>query len=137
MTWHFGIYITTSSSNSDSTHACDHMAVDSRQVGTRTTASARHAPSVVRTFIGKRVSSFRAPISVQEAHEAALTNERAPASECSSIVFVRCVSAPGPVRSAATASAFFQARFLNTVRGCTRLLTEVKTTSITRFRVSK
>lgn len=39
-------------------------------------------------------------MSVQEAQEAALTSVRAPASECSSIVLVRCVSAPGPVRSA-------------------------------------
>lgn len=43
----------------------------------------------MRTWMGKRVSSFRALMSVQEAHEAALIMDRAPASEFSSIVFVR------------------------------------------------
>lgn len=66
----------------------------------RTTERVREAPQWVRTLTGKRVSSLSAPMSVEEAHEAAPMSVRAPASECSSIVLVRCVTTPGPVRSA-------------------------------------
>ena len=66
----------------------------------RTTERVRQAPQWVRMLTGKRVSSLSALMSMEEAQEAAPIRVRAPVSECSSIVLVRCVTTPGPVRSA-------------------------------------
>ena len=66
----------------------------------RTTESTTSSPLCTRTVSGKRLSA-RLPSSVQVAQAAAPRTRRVPASACRNMLFVRCVSAPGPDRSAA------------------------------------
>ena len=70
-----------------------------RQPG-RTTESTTSSPLCTRMLSGKRLSA-RLPSSVQVAQAAAPRTRRVPASACRNMLFVRCVSAPGPDRSAA------------------------------------
>ena len=66
----------------------------------RTTESTTSSPLCTRTLRGKRLSA-RLPSSVQVAQAAAPRTRRVPARACRNMPFVRCVSAPGPDRSAA------------------------------------